>query len=220
MPVADMGDLFPHLRILAMKRNHLLHEAGVEAEWVYFPEDAVASNVIRMKSGSTVEVGIAGREGFVGFAGVVNIGTTTWRSFIQIPGVGYRIKASILHEQFNRSESVRACLLRGIQGYFAQVSQTAACNRVHALQARLARWLLMCQDRRQGSELRITHEFLAMMLGSLRPSVSLAIAKFKKEKLVESDRGKLKILDRQRLQETSCECYAAVQEQYVKLGLL
>jgi CRP-like cAMP-binding protein len=218
MPVDDILELAPDLHLLALKRNHLLHETGTEEEWAYFPEDAVSSSVVRMKSGMVVEVGIIGREGFVGFAGVLTV--SAGRSFIQVPGVGYRVKASLIKQHFNRSESFRSCMLRGVQGYFAQVSQTAACNRVHPLSARLARWLLMCIDRRQRTELNITHDFLAMMLGVLRPSVSVALERFRKNGLIESARGKLKILDVDRLRGTACECYATVQANYMQLGLL
>lgn len=135
---------------------------------MFFPEAGICSIVAAMEDGMTIEVGIIGRDGFVGAPVVLGADHSPNRSFMQIAGHGYKVKANILIEQAEASSPLRLCLLRSVQALIVQTAQTAACNRVHELHERLARWLLMCRDRVQSDRLHITHEFLATMLGTRR----------------------------------------------------
>lgn len=165
-------------------------------------------------------MGITGRDGFVGLPAVRGTGHTPNRSFIQIPGHGFRVKATILRELSDASNELRSWLQRCIQGLLVQTAQTAACNRVHELEERLARWLMMCHDRVQSDHLPITHEFLAMMLGTRRTTVTVAAGMLHKAGLIAYSRGHVTIQNRERLALAACECYQIIHEEYARLGLL
>ena len=184
---------------------------------VYFLEAGICSIVVTMESGNTVEVGITGRDGFVGVPAVLGTGQSPNRSFIQIPGHGFSVKARVLSEQAEASPALRACLQRGIQGLLVQTAQTAACNRVHELEERLARWLMLCHDRVQEDHLPITHEFLAMMLGTRRTTVTVAAGILQKAGLISYSRGRVTIQDRDGLANAACECYQTIHAEYVRL---
>ncbi|MGA3130936.1 MAG: Crp/Fnr family transcriptional regulator [Terracidiphilus sp.] len=215
-----MKRLAPHLSPVTLKINRTLHDPGQMVNTVYFPEEGVCSVVITMEGGNTVEVGLIGRDGFVGLPAVLGTGCSPNRSFMQIPGYGFSMKAKILREQAEASSELRLRLQRVVQGVLAQTAQTAACNRVHELEERLARWLLMCQDRVQSDELPITQEFLAMMLGTRRTSVTVAAGMLQRAGLITYSRGHVTIPKRDRLAHAACECYRIVHEEYVRLGLL
>lgn len=216
----DNGCISPYLLPVTLKRRRSLHEPGELIDTVYFLEDAVASVVITMENGSTVEVGLIGRDGVVGLPAVLGNGRATNRTFIQLPGNGFSLKAKFLLQLAESSSEFRSCLQVAVQGYLAQTAQTAACNRIHELEERLARWLLMCSDRLQSDHIPITHEFLAMMLGTRRSSVSIAAGILHKSGLIAYSRGSVTIKDRDGLAQAACECYQSVYEEYVRLGLL
>ena len=173
-----------------------------------------------MENGSTVEVGLIGRDGVIGLPAVLGSGRAANRTFIQLPGHGFSVKAGILRQQAESSSELRSCLQLAIQGYLAQTAQTAACNRIHELEERLARWVMMCSDRLQSDHIPITHEFLAMMLGTRRSSVSIAAGILHKSGLITYSRGSVTIQNRDGLTNAACECYQSVYEEYVQLGLL
>ncbi len=216
----DIGRLSEHLLPVTLKSKDSLHEPGELINTVYFLEDAVASVVITMENGGTVEVGLIGRDGVVGLPAVLGNGRATNRTFIQLPGSGFSVKAKILRELAESSSEFRSHLQLAIQGYLIQTAQTAACNRVHELEERLARWLLMCSDRLQSDHIPITHEFLAMMLGTRRSSVSIAAGILHKSGLITYSRGSVTIQNRDQLAHAACECYQSVLDEYVRLGLL
>ena len=174
-----------------------------------------------MEDGGSVEVGVVGQEDFVGMAGLMGAVRSPTRNFIQIAGTGYAARAKTLAELcVNSSSQLRLLLQRGFQGLFAQMAQTAACNCVHKLEERLARWLLMRHDRVQADDLPITHESLAMMLGTRRASVTVAAGMFQKAGLIEYSHGRVRIVDRKGLEKAACECYAVIRDEYMRLGLL
>jgi len=142
LPMADILRLAPHLSLVTLKRNQILQDAGQPVETVYFLEDGICSTVVALENGTTVEVGVTGREGFVGVPALLGAGHSPNSSFMQIPGHGFSVKARTLVEQSDTSRELRLCLQRSIQGHQVQIEQTAACNRVHELDERLARWLL------------------------------------------------------------------------------
>ena len=198
LPPPDIRSLAPHLTPGSFKIKRSLHEPGALIDTVYFLEDAIASVVVTMENGSTVEVGVIGRDGVVGLPAVLGNARATNRTFIQLPGSGYSLKAKILLQVAESSSELRSRLQVAVQGYLAQTAQTAACNRVHELEERLARWLLMCSDRVQSDHIPITHEFLAMMLGTRRSSVSIAAGILHKSGLITYSRGSVTIKNRDR----------------------
>jgi CRP-like cAMP-binding protein len=220
LPATEMKRLAPHLLPVTLKMNRTLHDADEMVDTVYFLEQGVCSHVLTMETGNTVEVGITGRDGFVGLPAVLDAGRSPHRSFMQIPGHGFSVKAKILREQSDASSELRSCLQRAIQGLLVQTAQTAACNRVHELEERLARWLMMCHDRVQSDDLPMTHEFLATMLGTRRSTVTVAAGMLHKAGLIAYSRGHVTIQNREGLRDAACECYQTVYDEYVRLGLL
>jgi CRP-like cAMP-binding protein len=220
LPAPELQRLAPHLAPVSLPRDRTLHDSGEVIESVYFLEEGVSSVVVTMQNGTTIEVGLIGRDGFIGLPAVMGNGRASNRTFMQIPGRGFKVRARILREQCDTSTQLRSCLQRAIQGFLVQTAQTAACNRTHELEERLARWLLMCHDRVQSDRMPLTHEFIAMMLGTRRSSVTVAAGILHKAGLIAYTRGHMTIQDRERLQQAACECYAAVHEEYLHLGLL
>jgi CRP-like cAMP-binding protein len=220
LPAADMKRLAPHLSPVILKINRTLQEPGQKVDTVYFLEEGICSVVVTMESGNTVEVGITGRDGFVGLPALLGTEHSPNRAFMQIPGHGFSVKAKVLHEQSEASKELRLRLQRVVQGMLVQTSQTAACNRVHELEERLARWLLMCQDRLESDHVHITQEFLAVMLGTRRTSVTVAAGMLQKAGLIAYSRGNVTIQDRAGLENAACECYRIIRGEYLRLGLL
>jgi CRP-like cAMP-binding protein len=220
LPAPEIQRLSSHLTRVTFKSKRSLHEPGERIDTVYFLEDAVASVVITMENGATVEVGLIGRDSVVGLPAVMGSGIAVNRTFVQMPGDGFKVKARVLREQVESSRALRSCLHLATEGFLVQTAQTAACNRVHELEERLARWLLMCSDRAQSNHISITHEFLAMMLGTRRSSVTVAAGMLHKAGLITYSRGSVTILDRDGLVNAACECYQSQHEQYLRLGLL
>jgi CRP-like cAMP-binding protein len=219
LPRAELARLAPHLTFLDLAVNQTLQEPNEEITYAYFLESGMASVVVEMTNGNTVEAGITGKEGLVGFSFVLGTKTVPMRTFIQIPATGYRIKARRLKEEFESSGTLQKRINCYIQGQFLQTAQTAACNRLHDIAERLARWLLMCHDRMESDSFYITHEFLGHMLGTPRSTVTLAAGILHKAGLVEYSRGKINICDRQGLEKAACECYATIRKEFDRLGL-
>jgi CRP-like cAMP-binding protein len=180
----------------------------------------MASIVLNLASGDTIEVGVIGSEGVVGLPIVLGTGSIPGRTFMQIGGSGYRLKAEYLKEEFERSGELKNILLRHAQGLFTQSAQTAACNRMHTIEERLARWLLTCHDRVEADQLLLTHDFLAQMLGAPRTTVTLAAGALQRSNLILYSRGKVTIRNRSGLEKITCECYRSVRDEYRRLGLL
>ena len=202
------------------KRDQTLYDQGQPVDTVYLLEDGVCSTVVAMEDGSTIQVGIVGCDGFVGLSAILGTGHSLGRSFIAIAGNGYAVKAKVLAEQSqDGSGQLLLALQRGVQGQLAQTAQTAACNRVHELQERLARWLLTCHDLLQTDDLPITQESLAMLLGARRSSVTVAAGMLQKAGLIDHSRGRVRIEDRKGLEKASCECYSVIHCEYMRLGL-
>lgn len=213
--------LEPHLLPVVLRQNQTLADAEEPVETVYFLEEGICSVVANLENGNTVEVGIIGRDSFVGLPAVLGTGSSVNRSFMQIAGSGYSIKAKALQQHFlEDSGELQQLMLRGIQGMLVQTAQTAACNRVHELEERLSRWLLMCHERTQNDFLPITHEFLATMLGTRRSTVTVAAGMLHKSGLIEYARGHVRIINRAGLEDVTCECYRIIRNEYIRLGLL
>ena len=200
--------------------SHLsLHEPSRKIDFAYFPNRGMVSQVVVTKDGRTVEVGVVGNEGYVGAGLAIGITRSSVREVIQIAGDGFRIMGSALERILRSAPQLQAILNRhtGLQGM--QVAQTAACNRLHDIQQRLSRWLLMTQDRVKLGLLPITHDFIATMMGTDRSTVSLAASVLQKRGIIEYVRGAVKIVNRRKLQNSACECYGVIQQFEDDLGL-
>jgi CRP-like cAMP-binding protein len=211
--------LAPHLEPVSLTSHLTLHEPGEPIEFGYFPKSGVISLVVTVSDGKMVEVGIVGREGFVGTPLAGGLTKTPHRALVHVAGDGYRVRASVLHEVLPMAPKLRILLTRYALVQGMQLAQTAACNRLHGLEQRLARWLLMSQDRVNSNLLIMTHERFATLLGTDRPSVSVVASWFQKQGIIEYKRGVVRVLSRRKLKETACECYEVIQEYYLQLGL-
>jgi CRP-like cAMP-binding protein len=209
----------PHLEPIALPRHCILHEPSVKLNFAYFPNAGLISLVVAMEDGKTVEAAVVGNEGAAGIPSAVCLARSPLREVVQIAGEGFRVKVSTLQDVLKSAPEVQMMLSRYavIQGI--QVAQTAACNRLHDVEQRLARWLLMAQDRVGGGSILITHDFLATMLGTDRPSVSLAAGILQRKKNIEYTRGAVKILSRKKLEGSACECYGVIQHFNTEIGL-
>src|SRR3984893_10740416 len=200
--------------------NHLsLHEPTQSIDFVYFPNRGMVSQVVVTKDGRTVEVGVVGKEGYVGAGLAVGLSRSSVREIVQIAGDGFRMMGNALERILRSAPQLQTILSRhsGLQGM--QVAQTAACNRLHDIQQRLSRWLLMTQDRVDSGLLPITHDFIATMMGTDRSTVSLAAAFLQKKGIIEYVRGAVKIVNRRKLEKSACECYGVIQQFEDDLGL-
>jgi CRP-like cAMP-binding protein len=215
----DYSSLRPHLEYVNLPNHLVLHEADGKLEFVYFPNRGLISLVVVMRDGKTAEAGIVGNEGFTGTLAVVGLGRSPLQTVVQITGDGFRVEVGALQNTLESMPNLQWILSRYAIVQGMQVAQTAACNRLHDIKQRLARWLLMTQDRVDSASLPITHDFLATMLGSGRPSVTLAAGVLQKEGLIEYQRGAVKIVDRRKLEECACECYGVIQQYDRELGL-
>jgi len=215
---SDYSSLRPHLEYVSLPNHLVLHEAGGKVEFAYFPNRGLISLVVVMEDGKTAEAGIVGNEGFTGTLAAVGLSRSSLQAVVQITGDGFRVGVAALQ---NTLESTHLQLILGryaaIRGM--QVAQTAACNRLHDIEQRLARWLLMTQDRVDSGSLPITHDFLATMLGTDRPTVSLAAAVLQRKELIEYTRGAVKIVNRRKLEDSACECYGVIRQYDGELGL-
>jgi CRP-like cAMP-binding protein len=200
--------------------DHLsLHEPTQIIEFVYFPNRGMVSQVVVTKDGRTVEVGVVGYEGYVGAGLAVGLSRGSVREIVQIAGDGFRMIGNALERILHSAPQLQTILNRhsGLQGM--QVAQTAACNRLHDIQQRLSRWLLMTQDRVNLAVLPITHDFIATMMGTDRSTVSLAASDLQKKGIIEYIRGAVKVVNRRKLQSTACECYDVIRQFEDDLGL-
>ena len=219
IPDREYSLLRPHLEYLELPNHQILQEPGQKIEFAYFLNHGMSSLVILTSDGRSVEVAIVGHEGMVGTPLAVGLNRGPYRVIIQISASGFRLKSEVLEEVLPRTPELRVILNRYVLIQGLQVAQIAACNRLHEVEQRLARWLLMCQDRIGSEELPMTHEFLAQMLGTGRPSVSLAAGILQRAGMIENIRGTVKIVNRKGLEGSSCECYAAMRQFSASMGI-
>ncbi len=209
--------LLPHLTLVSLSLGEILYEMEERIKYVYFINGAVVSLVTHMDEGTSVEVGLIGGEGMVGLSVVMGDDVSQNHAVVQIADGAMRMTTAALRAELRHGGKLQSLLLRYSLTLLKQVSQTAACNRNHNLGERLARWLLLCQDRVGGSELRLTQEFLAQMLGTRRSRVSEAAIILQRAGLLRYSRGIITILDREGLEEFVCECYRAVKADFDRL---
>ena len=219
IPDDEYRVLRPLLEPVNLPRYLILNDAGEQIEFVYFLNQGMTSLVVVTHDGESVEVGVVGREGVVGVSVIAGVNRGAFRGIMQIPGEGVRISVDQVKEILPSIPELQRRAHHFVLLQSLQVGQVAACNRLHEVDQRLARWLLMCQDRVESPVLPLTHEFLAQMLGAGRPTVSLACARLESAGMIENRRGTLQVIDRKQLENTACECYHVIKNFNGGLGL-
>ena len=216
LPDAEWQRWLPQLELVEMPLGQVLYESGSTLSHVYFPITAIVSLLYVMEDGASAEIAVVGNEGIVGIALFMGGESTSSRAVVQSAGQGLRLKARAIKDEFKRAP-VLHLLLRYTQALITQMAQTAVCNRHHSLDQQLCRWLLLSLDRLHGSELTMTQELIANMLGVRREGVTEAALKLQGAGLIRYARGRISILDRPGLEKRSCECYAVVKKEYDRL---
>jgi CRP-like cAMP-binding protein len=217
LPEADYARLLPDLELIPMPLGWAVYESGGRMSYLYFPTTSIVSLLYVMESGASAEIAITGNEGLVGISLFMGGESTPSRAVVQSAGNGYRLRASVLKREFALGGILQHLALRYTQALITQMAQTAVCNRHHALDQQLCRWLLLSLDRTQGNELLMTQELIANMLGVRREGVTEAAGKLQEHGLIEYSRGHIKVLDRPGLEKRVCECYAVVKKEFDRL---
>lgn len=218
LPPASIERLSADLSPFELRFKATLYEAGDHLDYVYFPTVGVISALTVMESAEAVEFATIGNEGIMGFEVLLGSVQAGSRSIVQVDGQSYRIKADAFRAHIAADDSVRSVVSQYAAAMFALVAQSAACNRLHAVVARCARWLLMTHDRVEGDEFVMTQEFLATMLGVRRASVSVTAHSLQDAGLIRYRRGRIQVLDRAGLETASCECYEVVRRRFAELA--
>src|SRR6186713_1318598 len=217
LSVAEMKRLAPHLEPFPMPLGHVVYESGRILDHVYFPTTAIVSLLYVMEDGASAEIAVVGHEGLVGISLFMGGETTPSRAVVQSAGQSFRLAARFLREEFSRSGSMQQLLLRYTQSLITQMAQTAVCNRHHSVDQQLCRWLLLSLDRLSSNQLAMTQELIANMLGVRREGVTEAAGKLQKLGVIDYRRGRITVLDRPKLEQLSCECYAVVKKETDRL---
>jgi CRP-like cAMP-binding protein len=217
LPAEDYARLLPDLELITMPLGWAIYESGGHLSYLYFPTTSIVSLLYVMENGASAEIAITGNEGLVGISLFMGGESTPSRAVVQSAGNGYRLRASVLKQEFALGGELQHLALRYTQALITQMSQTAVCNRHHTLEKQLCRWLLLSLDRLQGNELRMTQELIANMLGVRREGVTEAAGRLQKSGLIRYSRGNIKVLDRKGLEQRVCECYAVVKKEIDRL---
>jgi CRP-like cAMP-binding protein len=217
LPIDERDRLFPHLSLVSMPLGMVLYESGETLRHIYFPTDCIVSLLYVMEDGASAEIAVVGNEGAIGVALFMGGETTPSRAIVQSAGSAYRLEGKRLKEEFNRHGQMLHVLLRYTQSLITQMAQTAVCNRHHSVNQQLCRWLLLSLDRLQSNELKMTQELIANMLGVRREGVTAAAGDLQKAGVIRYSRGKITVLDREKLEHLSCECYSVVKKETDRL---
>lgn len=217
LPPEDLARLRPDLQRVELPFNHTLHVADSIVDAVLFPEAGMVSLLATLDGGEQVEVGIAGREGLVGLSLVFSDDRSLVETRVQAEGTALRLGAPAFRAEMARGAALRRLLLRYALAFHAQVTLTAACNTHHAIEQRLARWMLIAHDRAEGDDFPMTHEFISLMLGVRRPGVTIAAGMLQKAGLINYARGRIAITDRPGLEAATCECYHTTRREFARL---
>jgi len=218
LPATEFERLSPHLELVPMPLGEALYESGGRMQHVYFPTTSIVSLLYVMQDGESAEIAVVGNEGILGISLFMGGETTSSRAVVQSAGHGYRLKAQVLKQEFNRAGAVlHLLLLRYTQALITQMAQTAVCNRHHSVEQQLCRWLLLCLDRLSTPDLTMTQELIANMLGVRREGVTEAAGILQRAGLIRYSRGHITVLDRSRLEREVCECYAVVKKEFDRL---
>lgn len=214
---SEFQEIAPYLEEVTLTAGTVLHEAYEPIKIVYFPLTAMISLVSIMENGSTTEIGLIGNEGMIGVPVFLGGEYTINRAIVQLSGKSLKMRSDILVRKFKEAGALQKILLLHTQARLTQISQSAACNRQHKIESRLARWLLSVYDCVLSDELELTQEFVSNMLGVRRAGVTIAANTLQKRGIIRYNRGRIIILDHKKLEETSCECYRIVQKEFMRL---
>ena len=217
LPDATYDVLLPSLESVKLALGQAVYESGGAQGHVYFPTTSIVSLLYVLADGASAEIAVTGNEGLVGIALFMGGETTPSRAVVQSAGYGYRLRGEVLKKEFETGGALQHLVLRYTQALITQMTQTAVCNRHHAVDQQLCRWLLLSLDRLRGNELVMTQGLIANMLGVRREGVTEAAGKLQAEGLIEYSRGRIRVLDRPRLELRVCECYAVVKKEYDRL---
>ncbi len=217
LPLQERDRLEAHLKLVPMQLGRVVYEASATQRYVYFPTDCIVSLLYVMKDGASAEISIVGNDGMVGVSLFMGGDTTPSRAVVQSAGSAYRLLGRRLKEEFYRHGKTQLLLLRYTQALLTQMAQTAVCNRHHAVEQQLCRWLLLSLDRLPSNQLNMTQELIANMLGVRREGVAAAAARLQRVGAIRYSRGRLMVLDRAMLEELCCECYAVVKRETDRL---
>jgi CRP-like cAMP-binding protein len=217
LPDAEWKRWSPSLERVQLPLGEVLYEPGITLNYVYFPLTAIVSLLYVMENGASGEIAVVGNEGIVGISLFMGGQSTPSRAVVQSAGIGCRLKAQLMKDEFDKAGPVLHLFLRYTQALITQMSQTAVCNRHHSLDQQLCRWLLLSLDRLHGDELVMTQELIANMLGVRREGVTEGALKLQKAGLIQYARGRITVLDRRGLEARTCECYAVVKREYDRL---
>jgi CRP-like cAMP-binding protein len=214
---AEFDRLGPHLELVPMPLGEVLYESGAKQHYLYFPTTAIVSLHYLLENGASSEMAGVGNEGVLGISLFMGGDSTPSRAVVHAGGHGYRVRAPVLLDEFNRAGPVMRLLLRYTQALLTQMAQTAVCNRHHSVEQQLCRWLLLTLDRLEGSDLVMTQELIANMLGVRREGVTEAAGRLQAKGYISYRRGHIKVLERGGLEEDVCECYAVVRKEFARL---
>ena len=217
LPEEVFERISPHLELLSMPLGEVLYEPGQQLQHVYFPTTAIVSLQYLMESGASTEIASVGNEGVLVFSLFLGGNTTPSLATVQSAGCGYRLKARLMMEEFNRAGPMMRLMLRHTQALLTQMSQIAACNRHHSIQQQMCRWLLLTLDRLPPQELVMTQELIAIMLGVRREGITEAAGNLQRAGLISYRRGHITVLDRPGLESSTCECYQVVKKEFQRL---
>ena len=217
LPRDEFERLVPQLQQVSFSLGEVVYEFGGQLDYVFFPTNSIVSLLYTMENGTSAEMGLTGNDGVVGIALFMGGGTMPNRAVVQSAGSAIRMKAKVLQDEFARGGRFQQLLLRYTQALITQISQTAVCNRLHSVEQQLCRWLLLSHDRIPSDELIMTQELIADMLGVRREGVTVAAGRLQDSGAISYVRGHITILDRQKLEETVCECYRVVKDEFDRL---
>jgi CRP-like cAMP-binding protein len=217
LPEAEYGRLLPHLDLIELPLGEAIYESGDKLQYAYFPTDCIISLLYVMASGESAEIAVVGNEGVLGIALFMGGDTMPNRAVVQSAGLGYRLRSTLIQQEFGRNGPLLHLLLRYTQALITQMAQTAVCNRHHNVDQQLCRWLLLSLDRLPGNQLTMTQELIANMLGVRREGVTEAAGKLHRAGLIDYSRGHIIVLDRPGLEARVCECYQVVKTEFDRL---
>lgn len=217
LPPSESDRIIAYMEFVSLDFKQLLYERNQPIEYVYFVTHGVGSMLTVMENGMAVEVATVGNEGMVGLPVFLGADSIPGECFVQVPGDGWRMRVDLFRAHVTPGSPLHELLQRYTQALFNQIAQSAACNRLHSIEERLCRWLLMTADRVEANSFPLTQEFLSLMLGVNRSSVSLTASILQRAGLISYIRGQVTILDRSSLEATSCECYRIVQQEFERL---
>jgi CRP-like cAMP-binding protein len=217
LPEAELQRWQPHLEYVEMRLGEVLYESGDTLAHAYFPTTAIVSLLYVSQNGASAEIAVVGHEGILGVSLFMGGGSTPSRAVVQSAGHGFRLKAQLMKDEFDRAGPVLHLLLRYTQALITQMSQTAVCNRHHSLDQQLCRWLLLSLDRLRSNQLDMTQELIGNMLGVRRQGITVSAQTLQQAGLIRYSRGHITVLDRRGLEKHCCECYAVVKKEYDRL---